>query len=164
MTQITVQDLPGIREEYKDKKIVFCSGSFDLTHVGHILFFEDCKKLGDILVVGVGSDNIVKKNKGDKRPILNEFIRIKTIDSLKPVDYCLLDFVSNKDNPLYFLDVALKELKPDIYVINEDAFDTPYREELCKRLNVKLSILPRSCPPEFEGISTTQIVDKVKSL
>jgi len=156
--------LPEIKERHRDKKIVFCSGSFDLVHVGHILFFEDCKNQGDILVVGVAGEDILRINKGDKRVILNDHVRLKTIDSLKPVDYCILDTVSNKENPLFLLDLVFEKLKPDIYVINEDAFNIKYREELCKKSGVQLVTLKRNCPPEFEGISTTKIIEKIKSL
>lgn len=162
---ITINELSRLREKYKDKKIVFCSGSFDLFHVGHILFLEDCKKLGDLLVVGVGSDMSLRRNKGDKRPILNEKIRLKTIDSLKPVDYCFIDEISHKGHPLSLLDFVFENLKPEIYVINEDAFDIPYREEVSKRFNVKLEILKRWFPEELgKPISTTNLIEEIKKL
>ena len=86
------------------------------------------------------------------------------IDSLKPVDYCFLDRISTGENPLRFVDVALEQLKPEFYVINEDAFDIEYRKQLCARLGVELIILPRSCPSEFDGISATKIIEKIKRL
>ena len=141
MSIITINDLKKIREENKNKKIVFCSGSFDLTHAGHILFFEDCKKHGDILVVAVGKDSSIKKNKGDKRPILNQHIRLKTIDSLKPVDYCYINPISIPGKKLYTLEHAFESLKPDIYAINEDAFDMEDRRKLCEFFNINLKIL-----------------------
>lgn len=161
MAQISFGDLQQIRKEYKDKKIAFCSGSFDLTHAGHVLFFEDCKKYGDILVVGVGSDKMLKENKGGKRPILNEHVRIKMIDSLKQVDYCLLDSISDEESPLRMLNAIFEDLKPDIYIINEDAFNIPYRIDLCKKFNIKMVKLKRWCPKEFDGISTTNIINKI---
>jgi len=164
MSVIDIDQLEKIRAQNMDKKIVFCSGSFDLVHAGHILFFEDCKKHGDILVVSVGTDSIVKSNKGGKRPILNEHIRLKTVDSLKPVDYCLLDTISDKSNPLLLLDVVLGKLRPEVYVINEDAFDIPYRQSISKALDVELLVLPRTCPEEFENLSTSQIIEKIKDL
>jgi len=115
MVCITTDDLPGLRNKLKDRRIVYCSGVFDLTHVGHILFFEESKKLGDILVVSVGGDAIVKHQKGNNRPVLNEKMRLKTVDSLKPVDYCFIDNISNKDNQLLSLDIVFEKLKPDIY-------------------------------------------------
>lgn len=159
-----MEDLPKIRETHKDKKIVCCSGSFDLVHVGHILFFEDCKKHGDILVTLVGSDEMIKFNKGPQRPILNQHIRLKTIDSLKPVDYCSLDIVSTRDNPLLLLDILFEKLKPDVYIVNDDAFDMEYRERITQRLGIKLVVLPRFCPPEFDAVSTSKIIETIKKI
>lgn len=163
--KITLNDLPELRKNLKDKKIVFCSGSFDLTHVGHILFLEDCKKLGDILIVGVGGDISLRKNKGDKRPIFNEKNRLKIIDSLKPVDYCFIDDISHKGHPLSLIDFVFEKLKPDVYAINEDAFDIPYREKISRKFNIKLIILKRWFPKEFgEPISTTNLIEEIKKL
>lgn len=165
MARITHKDLRRIREKHKKAKIVFCSGGFDLTHAGHVLFFEDCKNLGDILVVMVGGDKAVKHGKGDARPILNEHIRMKMVDSFKPVDYTVIDeLVPINQHPLQAIDNALEELRPDVYVINEDASDLPYREAVAKKHGVKLVILKRIAPPEFEKISTTKIIKKIKDL
>ena len=164
MTIVNMEELPKIREKYKDKKKVFCSGGFDLTHVGHILFFEDCKKLGDILVVGVARDISLRKRKGEGRPILSEHTRIKTIDSLKPVDYVFMSPSLSTKDLLETVRSAFEKLHPDVYVINEDAFDIPSRRELCIKFNVEMHILPRSCPPEFDRISTSKIIEKIKNL
>lgn len=163
MTQITLENLTEIRENFKDKKIVFCAGSFDLTHVGHVLFFEACKKLGDILVVGVGDDKAIKELKGESRPILNEYIRLKTIDSFKPVDYCLLN-TDSFNNPFYEIKEILKKLRPDFYAVNEDAFEISTRKEFCKEYGVELKVLKRSCLKEYEKISATKIIEKIKKL
>ncbi len=160
MTITKIEDLNQIREKHKDQKVVFCSGSFDLTHLGHILFFEDCKNLGDVLVVAVGDDYSIRSLKGVNRPILNQHVRLKTIDSLKPVDYTLLNTIS-LDDVFCDLEKMLNNLKPDTYVINEDAFDIDKRKELCERYNINLKILERFCPAEYESISTTSIIQRV---
>ena len=162
MSEITHTDLPRIRERHKGERIVFCSGVFDLTHAGHVLFFEDCKKHGDILVVCVGHDRMIQYIKSQDRPVLNQAIRMKMIAALKPVDYCLLDNIPAGENPLKTLDTVFPKLRPDVYVINDDAFDIPYREAVAERFGVQLVILPRSCPPEFENISTTNIIEKIR--
>lgn len=166
MAKIHLEDLPEVRKKHADKKIVFVSGGFDLTHAGHVLFFEDAKQQGDILVVMLGCDAVTKRMKGEKRPILNEHLRQKMVDSLKPVDYTFLDQVSADGAPqLDFIDSVLGALKPDAYVINEDAFDIPYRREFMKKYpETQLIILPRSCPPEFENISTSQLIEKIKNI
>lgn len=160
---IEYKDLKNIRTQYATKKIVFCSGSFDLLHAGHVLFFEDCKKFGDVLVVGMGDDEIIK-TKGPDRPILNEHIRLKMLDSLSIIDYCFKHKNIKGKFLNLFMEEVLELLTPDIWVINEDASEIDYRQELAKKYNVTMHILERTCPPEFEEISTSKIIKKIKSL
>ena len=165
MAYIQFDELEDIRKKHKDQRIIFCSGCFDVTHAGHTLFFEDCKKLGDILVVMVGCDAVLRRDKATGRPIINEHLRQKMVDSLKPVDYTFLDHIlPDAPHPLYIIDMVAGKLKPDAYVINKDAWDIPYREQFSKKHGVPLVILDRTAPPEFEGISTTKIIEKIKSL
>ncbi|MEK7825315.1 MAG: adenylyltransferase/cytidyltransferase family protein, partial [Nitrospirota bacterium] len=65
-------DLRKTLEEKKGlgKKIVFTNGCFDILHIGHVLYLEEAKGLGDILVVAINSDSSVKKIKGAGRPIV----------------------------------------------------------------------------------------------
>lgn len=163
---ITYDDLPQIREKHPDQKIVFCSGTFDLTHAGHILFFEDCKKLGKVLVVGVGDDKTIKDYKGETRPILNQHIRLKTVDSLKPVDYCFLDNYKEAGNKILFspLSHIFSLLKPEKYVVNEDVVNLKEMARISSNFGVELVVLKRWCPEEFNNISTTKIIKKIKNL
>ena len=161
---ISINKLALIRKKHKNQKIVYCDGVFDLTHAGHVLFFEDCKKYGDILVVMVGNDFNLRLYKGGERPILNEHVRLKMVDSIKTVDYALLDInAPHKDFLALKSDIIFKTLKPDFYIINNDAYDMPRRHKLVKGFDTKLVILERACPPEFEEISTTRIINKIKS-
>lgn len=162
---ITPHELKNIREQFRDKKIVFCSGSFDMTHAGHVLFLEDCKKLGDILVVGVGSDIDLSVYKGKERPILNEYLRLKMVDSLKPVDWSFVQPANALGDVLLFLEDTFRNLEPNFYVINEDAFDIPRRKKMLEKFpKTELVILERWFPPEFQGISTTKIIEKIQGL
>ena len=163
MTKINLEDLSNLRSDLKDKRIVFCSGTFDLTHVGHVLFFEDCKKYGDYLVVAVAEDNAIRKLKGKNRPILNEHIRLKTVDSYKPVNYVLLNGITDEDHNSEIREI-MNRLNPDAYIINKDTFDIPGRRKMCAEQDVELVILDRYCPKEYEDISTTKIIEKIKSL
>ena len=164
---IDYDSLSSLRAENKDKKIVLCGGIFDITHVGHILFLEDCKKYGDILVVCLGNDKFVKGYKGINRPILNEQIRLKTVDSLKPTDYVFLDKINewNGENTLKDILVPIfRILKPDFYIVNEDAVGINERKNLAKHYNIKMVVLPRYCPKEFDKISTTKIIKLINKL
>lgn len=156
------EELRQIRNKFKEKKIVFCSGVFDLTHAGHVLFFEDCKARGEILVVAIGGDESVRNYKGPKRPIINEHMRAKLISSLKPVDFCFITRAVKENDPLYDMSNMLQNLKPDVYVINEDAFDMAARKKLADDSGAKLVVLKRTCPVEFDSISTTKIIEKLK--
>ena len=164
MAIINFEELKKIRERHKDKRIVFCSGVFDLTHAGHVLFFEDCKKQGDILVVLVGDDASIRDLKGKGRPILNHHLRLKMLDSLKPVDYVLLGSAPS-GRPLAFVEKVVRRLRPDKYVINDDAFGIAERAKFVAQFaDMELVVLKRWCPKEFDGISTTKLLDKIKML
>lgn len=164
MPVIQPDELPTIRERHRDQKIVFCSGVFDLTHAGHVLFFEDCKTYGDVLVVCIGNDAFIKGYKGSERPVFNQYVRLKTVVSFKPVDYVFLDSMRVGENPLSSLSTSFAALEPNVYVVNDDTFDIPYRWETAAKFGVEFVVLPRSCPPEFEAISTTSIIEKIKKL
>lgn len=166
MAIILYNELSLLREKHLGKKIIFCSGSFDLLHAGHVLFLEACKELGDFLVVAVGPDADIRNNKGKNRPIHNEKIRLKVIDSLKPVDY---SFISAPLEPnshwLSPLRKIFEHLKPDMYVVNYDGGGMEYRKELAREHSIPFIILEldRNAPP-YEGISTTAIIEKIRGL
>ena len=155
-------DLENIRRKHENQKIVFCSGSFDLPHGGHAIFLEDCKKFGDVLVVGVGGDEIIRQHKGPGRPIMNEGVRAKLISSLKPVDYCLIDDNSHRDHVFSFVEFVFDNLRPDVYVVNNDGFEMSARRELAKKYGVEMVVLERWAPKEFDEISTTKIIKKIR--
>lgn len=104
-----------LKDRLKDikGKVVFTNGCFDILHIGHLRYLEEAKKLGDILVVGVNSDESVKRLKGEKRPInkLNE--RMEMLAGLKPVDYVTY---FEEDTPYNLI----KLLLPDILVKGGD--------------------------------------------
>jgi cytidyltransferase-like protein len=164
MSIINYSELSKIRERHKDDIIVFCHGTFDLTHAGHALLLKGAKEQGDVLVVTVTNDAAVRHIKGKERPILNEVIRLDMVDSLKPVDYCFLDVATDTNNSLIILEEIFDSLKPDIYIINEDTLDIPYRKKLAKKRGIKMKVFERWSKPEYENISTTKIIEKIKSL
>ena len=68
-------------------RVVFANGCFDLLHVGHVRYLEAARALGDLLVVGVNSDEQVRRLKGEGRPFVPERERAEVIASLRAVDY-----------------------------------------------------------------------------
>ena len=95
----------------KGKKIILCHGVFDVLHYGHVLHFEEAKKLGDILVVSVTSDKFV--NKGPNRPIFNLETRMRMLSSIKDIDFVI---ANNNQTPIDLI----KNLKPNIYCKGKD--------------------------------------------
>ncbi|GAI17414.1 unnamed protein product [marine sediment metagenome] len=68
--------LESIRGTNKNKKIVFCTGCYDILQSGHAVFFNQCKQFGDLLVVGVGQDHVITELKGPGRPVNPENNRV----------------------------------------------------------------------------------------
>ena len=159
---IDFKDLAKIREKHRGQKIVLGAGSFDITHAGHVLFLEDCKGLGDVLVVMVGSDAAIRRAKGPSRPIMNQHMRLKLIDSLKPVDYSFIDCYEDRpDFIVFMMDEAFRVLKPDVLAVNDDRSDISFREELGKKHGVQIVVFPRTAPKEFDQVSTTKIIERI---
>ena len=75
-----------LRTRYRDKKIVFTNGCFDILHVGHIRYLKQASLLGDILVAGVNSDKSVEKLKGAGRPVNGEHDRLEMLAAYSFVD------------------------------------------------------------------------------
>jgi cytidyltransferase-like protein len=73
-----------------DKAVGLTSGTFDLFHDYHLRYLERCRRLCDVLVVGVDSDASVRKVKGPDRPILSEFQRLILMDANKYVTFCYI--------------------------------------------------------------------------
>jgi rfaE bifunctional protein nucleotidyltransferase chain/domain len=95
------------------RKIVFTNGCFDLLHIGHLRTLQKAKSLGDILIVGVNSDDSVKQIKGRSRPITPENERAEIIAALECVDYVVI--FSERD-PIKLI----KAIKPDVHVKGGD--------------------------------------------
>ncbi len=95
------------------KKIVFTNGVFDIIHRGHVEYLNEAKSMGEVLIVGINSDESVKKIKGDKRPVVNQENRAIVLANLKAVDYVI---VFDEDNPYSII----KSILPDILVKGGD--------------------------------------------
>jgi rfaE bifunctional protein kinase chain/domain/rfaE bifunctional protein nucleotidyltransferase chain/domain len=105
----TIEELAQVIQSLrtKQKKIVHCHGVFDLLHIGHIRYFEQARRMGDVLVVTVTPDRFV--DKGPHRPAFPEHLRVEGVASLGCVDYAAL-------NQWPTAEETLRVLQPDIYV------------------------------------------------
>ena len=95
------------------KKIVFTNGCFDILHAGHVRYLTAAKSFGDILILGLNSDESVKMLKGANRPINNEKDRAEVLLGLKAVDYVVI-FGERTAEKL------IAEVRPDVYVKGGD--------------------------------------------
>src|SRR5260221_12080367 len=86
---INIEDAKKVTKLINDRnvKIVLAGGCFDLLHIGHIVFFEEAKKHGDILIILLESDETITANKGPKRPINSQADRAKILAALATIDY-----------------------------------------------------------------------------
>lgn len=111
----SLSEIKSIRKQLKadGKKVVFTNGVFDLIHSGHVDYLVKAKKMGDILMVGLNSDESVKRIKGDKRPILKQEERTFVLSNIKPVDYVIL---FDEDTP----EKLISEIIPDVLVKGAD--------------------------------------------
>lgn len=109
-----LDDLELIADLKKDgKKIVFTNGCFDILHFGHISYLRKAKSFGDILVVGLNSNDSVRRLKGDLRPINDESDRAQILRELECVDFVI---IFDEDTPIELI----KKIRPDILVKGAD--------------------------------------------
>jgi cytidyltransferase-like protein len=132
------------------KKKVFVSGCFDMLHSGHVAFFEEAAGHGD-LYVGIGSDRTISDLKG-RRTINGERERLYMIKSLR----CVKDAWINIGSGLLDFEHELREMKPDIFFVNEDGY-TPDKKKLCDELGVELVVSKRIPQSGLPPRSTTAL-------
>jgi len=136
----------------KGRKIVFTNGCYDLIHIGHLRCFEEGKKLGDILIVALNSDNSVRTIKGPPRPIIPQEERAEIVSSLKSVDYVT---IFDRDDPME----VITSIKPDILVKGGDwNLKTIVGRDIVESYGGKVFSLPL-----VKGVSTTQIIKNIAS-
>jgi len=95
-------------------KTIWTNGCFDILHIGHIKLFKYAKSLGDKLVIGIDSDDKVKKDKGESRPFNRVEDRKLVLESIRYVDEVLVF------NSAEQLENLIKEVFPDIMVVGSD--------------------------------------------
>jgi D-beta-D-heptose 7-phosphate kinase/D-beta-D-heptose 1-phosphate adenosyltransferase len=135
----------------KGRKIVFTNGCFDILHPGHFHLLTIAKEMGALLVVGLNSDDSVRRLKGSSRPVNDQKKRASQLASLDYVDFVVM---FTEDTP----EKLIQRIKPDILVKGGD-----YKENEIIGSDFVLSyggIV--TTIPLLEGFSTTQLIDKSK--
>lgn len=139
-------------ERRNNAKIVLANGCFDLFHVGHIRYLAGAKALGDILIVGINSDEQVKKLKGEKRPFMPENERAEIISALKFVDYVTIF-------PEPTVTELIRAVKPDFHAKGTDyTTETVPEREIVKEYGGRVAIVG-----DPKDHSSTELIHKVSS-
>ena len=135
-----------------NQTIVFTNGCFDLLHPGHVDYLTKARALGDVLVVGLNSDQSIKSIKGNDRPIHNQDFRLIMLQALKPVDAVV---IFDEDTPVN----VIQAVKPSIHVKGGDYVAESLPEyDIVKSNGGDVHILPF-----LDGYSSTAIINAIKS-
>ena len=133
-------------------KIVFTNGCFDLIHLGHLEILARSADLGDKLIVGINSDESIKKIKGNSRPIIEEDSRAKQLAAIEFIDAVIL---FNEDTPYNLINI----LKPDVLTKGGDYKKNDIvGNQLINKDQGEVVIIPLT-----QGYSTTSILEKIKN-
>lgn len=140
----------SFRKDHQGQKVVFTNGCFDILHIGHVRYLQEAAKLGDILMIGLNSDESVKRLKGEGRPINHVTDRAGLLCALGVVDYVV---IFGEDTP-YDL---IAKIQPDILVKGGDYHhDEVIGTDIVEARGGKLVLIPF-----VEGKSTTGIIKKI---
>ncbi len=140
-------------QKLRDKKIVFTNGCFDIIHPGHVDYLSQARDLGDLLILGLNTDNSVKRlQKAPNRPINNEQARASVLAALASVDLIVLF----DDETPYEL---IKFLQPNVLVKGDD-----YEVQKIVGYDVVTANGGKVITiPFLEGFSTTNLIKKIIS-
>ncbi len=150
----TLSELIELRKKWKsdNEEVVFTNGCFDIIHLGHVDYLEKAHALGTKLILGLNTDQSVKKLKGESRPINNEYARARVLASLEFIDAVIL---FGEDTPLKLI----QNILPDVLVKGAD-----YKiEDIVGGKEVVQNGGEVKTISFVEGYSTSNIIKKSKS-
>ncbi len=144
--------LPGFCKVLREggKKVVFTNGCFDILHAGHVRYLTEAREKGDLLFVGLNSDESVRKLKGEGRPINNQTDRAEVLLGLRAVDYVVIFEEDTAEK-------IIEEIKPSVYVKGgDDNSDNLPEAKIVQSYGGKVEFVKF-----VEGHSTSNIVEKI---
>ena len=153
--QEKLKELGDLRETLKPlrnagQRIVFTNGCFDILHAGHVRYLTAARREGDLLVVGLNSDQSVKRIKGPQRPLVSEQQRAEVLAGLWCVDYIV---IFDDPDPLR----VIQTLQPGVLVKGDD-----WAENQIIGADVVKSDGGRVVRvPVVSGISTSRIIERI---
>ncbi len=157
---LTLEEAKAKAEQLRSegKKIVSMNGSFDLLQAGHLDFIEEAKMQGDVLFVGVNSDESVRGGKGPDRPIIPQQERMALLAAMEAVDYVVLIEGAYTEEPQGSF---IPAIKPHVHVNGSDYgpveswIEWPAMQEV-GAVGYKVERRP--------NLSTSEIIAKIKAL
>ena len=150
---IHLEDLEQIRTRTPGQKIVFTNGCFDILHVGHLDYLREAANAGNILIIGVNSDESVRRLKGPERPVNTENDRVAVLAALEFVDYV---FIFDDDWP----ENVVRKVQPDVLVKGADYINKEIAgADFVTSIGGQVKLIPLT-----EGKSTTTIIEKMKGV
>jgi rfaE bifunctional protein nucleotidyltransferase chain/domain len=150
---VTRKEASDLRNKWskEGQRVVFTNGCFDILHLGHIDYLEKARNIGDKLIVGLNTDESVRRLKGEQRPVVDQNSRSRIIAALQFVDMVVL---FDEDTPYELIE----NLKPDILVKGND-----YSKSNIVGADI---VMENGGNVEtidlVEGHSTTQIINKIQ--
>jgi cytidyltransferase-like protein len=143
-------DLPPMPSAPGRKKVMV-TGCYDWLHSGHARFFEEAGMQGDLYVI-VGHDANIRLLKGEGHPLLKQEERRYLVGSIKYVKQALI----SSGHGWMDAEPEIQELKPDIYVVNEDG-DKGGKREYCRQNGIEYLVLQRLPAPGLPSRSSTEL-------
>lgn len=136
----------------RGQTVVFTNGCYDILHAGHVRFLNQCRSLGNVVVVGLNSDASVRQQgKGPNRPIVPQDQRAEVIAALQSVDYVV---IFDEPTPAK----VIERLSPDVLVKGQDWAD----KGVVGREHVEANGGRVVLLELVDGISTTTIVERIR--
>ena len=153
MKIIANNEIKNIVQELKadGKTVVFTNGCFDILHAGHVRYLQAAKELGNCLILGLNSDQSVRRIKGPTRPINQQDDRAEVIAALSAVDYVVIFDEPTAEN-------LVAAIKPAIYVKGGDYEVKELPEAIIAAQHGGKTILI----PEVPGRSSSNIIKKIQ--
>ncbi len=132
-------------------RVVLTQGSFDMLHIGHARYFEEAKRHGDILVIGVDSDEKIRSRKGPERPIVPQEERLEMVAHMRPVDIVVL---KELDHPKWHL---IKTIQPDVLIATKETYSKKELADLKKYSGEVIVLEPQATTSTSAKIRKLQI-------
>lgn len=149
---LTSPEMARIREDYRNSglRVVFTNGCFDVLHRGHVDYLDAARRMGDVLIIGLNSDESVRRLKGAGRPIVTEEDRVAVLSALASVDHVVL---FSEDTPL----LLIEAIRPDVLVKGGDYVP----DEIVGAAAVRSYGGEVVVAPKTEGVSTSGIIERI---